>query len=373
MTGGVVVASVVQVDRAQAMAYRVGALGLAERGKDRPADLAVLDLGVQEYTPDSMRVALAARTSAELSDDRLIMVWAARGAPHLHRRRELGSLMKALWPVSDADASARINSAQIREGMKLGISAFTATAEAFRQVLTEPMARGAVSTEVSTRVPKALTYECRTCKARHIAGNVWQHSGLAGGVEVESRGKDATLAPIKNLPGPPTENEGIEKLIFTYLRLLGPATPAEVAKYLGSAPAEMRKIWPDDLAEVTVDGRKTWLPSGSLSALKAAEPVSGVRLLPPMDALLQARDRDLLVPDRALQKEVWRVLGNPGVLLVDGEIAGVWRAKMSGRKRVDLTITAFWTLNTKSRKLIEGEAAEVARARGAADATVDYT
>jgi hypothetical protein len=352
------------------MAYRVRALGLAERGKGRPADLAVLDLGVQEYTPDSTRVALAARTSAELSDDRLIMVWAARGAPHLHRRRELRSLMKALWPISDADASARIKSTQIPDGVKLGLRAFTATADAFREVLTGPTPRGVVSTEVSARVPKSLTYECRACKARHIAGNVWQHSGLAGAVEVESRGKDATLAPIKDLPGPPVENDGIGGLISTYLRLLGPATPAEVAKYFGSVSTEMRTVWPDDLAEVTVDGRKAWLPSGSVSALRTAEPVSGVRLLPPMDALVQARDRDVLVPDKALQKEVWRTLGNPGVLLVDGEIAGVWRAKMSGRKRVDLTVTPFGTLNHRARKGVEGEAAEVARARGVADATV---
>jgi hypothetical protein len=362
----------VDVDRAQVMAYRVGALGLAERGRKRPGDLAVLDLGVQEYTPDSMRVSLAARTSAELGDDRLIMVWAARGAPHLHRRRELGSLMKALWPVSDADASARINSAQIPDGVKLGIAAFTATAEAFREVLTTPMPRGEVSTEVSARVPRSLTYECRVCHARHIAGNVWQHAGLAGGVEVTSRGKDATLAPIGNLPGPPTGNAGIGGLISTYLRLLGPATPVEVAKYFGSASAEMRKVWPDDLAEVSVQGRKAWVPSASLPALTSAAPVPGVRLLPPMDALLQARDRDLLLPDKAQQKEVWRVLGNPGVLLVDGEIEGVWRAKMSGKKRVALTITPFGTLSARSRTGVDAEAAEVARARSVPDATVAY-
>jgi hypothetical protein len=367
-----VVASTLQVDRAQAMAYRVAALGLTERGTDRPGDLAVLDLGVQEYTPDSTRVALAARTSAELSDDRLIMVWAARGAPHLHRRRELRSLMKALWPVSDADAGARINSPQTPDGVKLGIAAFTATAEAFREVVTGPMTRGEVSTEVSARVPKALTYECRSCQARHIAGSVWQHSGLAGGIEVQSRGRNATLGPIKNLPGPPTENEGIGALIGTYLRLLGPAGPVEVAKYFGSASAEIRKVWPDDLVEVAVDGRKAWLPSGSMPALKSAAPIAGVRLLPPMDALLQARDRDVLVPDRRHQKEVWRTLGNPGVLLLDGEIAGVWRAKMSGRKRVDLTVTPFGTVPATSRKAIDAESAEVARARGVTDATVTY-
>ena len=50
------VAPVIQVDRAQVMAYRVAALGLAERSRQRPGDLAVLDLGVQEYTPGAGRV-----------------------------------------------------------------------------------------------------------------------------------------------------------------------------------------------------------------------------------------------------------------------------------------------------------------------------
>jgi hypothetical protein len=368
-----VVGAAVQVGRAQVMAYRVAALGLAERSKELPAKLAVLDLGVQEYTPGSVRVALAARTSGELSDDRLIMVWAARGAPHLHRRTELAALMKALWPVSDADAAARIKSGQIPDAGKLGVAAFTATAEAFREVVTKSMPRGVVSAEVSARVPRELTYECRSCEARHIAGNVWQHSGLAGAIEVEARGKDATLGPIKKLPGPPAKNAGIDGLIATYLRLLGPATPIEVAKYFGSSTAEMKKVWPAGLTEVTVDGRKAWLPDGSLAQLRAAGPVPGVRLIPPMDALLQARDRDVLVPDKAGQKEVWRTLGNPGALLVDGEIAGVWRAKMAGRKRVDLAVTSFGTLTAKIRKAVEAEAAEVARAREVLDAGVSYT
>jgi hypothetical protein len=366
------VTTVVNVDRAQVMAYRVGALGLASRSSVRPGDLAVLDLGVQEYTPDSVRIALAARTDGDLTDDRLIMVWAARGAPHLHRRRDLKELVKQLWPVSDADASARIKSGQIPEGMKLGLAAFVATASAFREVVTASMPRGEVSTEVSKRVPRSLTYECRSCQARHIAGNVWQHSGLAGGIEVESRGRDATLGPIRNAPPMPVENEGIGDLISTYLRLLGPATPIELGKYFGSTTAEMKKVWPAGLAEVTVDGRKAWLPSAAVADLESASRPSGVRLIPPMDPLLQARDRDLLVPDRAHQKEVWRILGNPGALLVDGEIAGVWRAKMSGRKRVDLTVTPFSKLTPTDRERAEEEAAEVARARAVPEVTVTF-
>ncbi|MEU7905950.1 DNA glycosylase AlkZ-like family protein [Actinoplanes sp. NPDC049118] len=360
------------VDRRQVMAYRVAALGLGRRGADRPGDLAVLDLGVQEYTPGSVQVALAARTDADLGDDRLLMVWAARGAPHLHRRGDLRTLVKALWPVSDADASARINSAQIPEGVKLGLKAFEATAGAFREVVTSSMPRGEASTRVSALVPRELTYDCRACGARHIAGNVWQHSGLAGGVEVESRGKDATLGPIRDAPPQPVRNAGIGALITTYLRLLGPATPVEVAKYLGSTAAEMKKVWPAGLTEVRVDGRVAWLPTSAVPELAGATAAPGVRLLPAMDALLQARDRDLLVPERARQKELWKLLGNPGALLIDGEIAGVWRARLAGRKRVDLTVTPFGSLTAKTRRAVEDESAVVARARGVAAATVTF-
>ncbi|GIE33598.1 hypothetical protein Ait01nite_066430 [Actinoplanes italicus] len=358
----------IDVDRARVMAYRIAAQGLADRTGDRPADLPLLDLGVQEYTPDSTRVALAARTTAEPDDERLITVWAARGAPHLHRRADLADLTGQLWPVSDDDAAARVRSGQIPDAARLGVRAFTATAEAFREVLTGPMPRGEASTQVSRRVPAELTYDCRSCAARHVAGNVWQHAGLAGGVEVLSRGKDAALGPLPDPPPIPAVNRGVDRLIATYLRFLGPAGPAEVAKYLGSTTTVIKSVWPPaGLAEVRVDGRRAWLPEASVDLLTSAPAPRGVRWLPPMDPLLQARDRDLLVPGRERQKEVWRILGNPGVLLVDGEIAGVWRAKMAGRKRVDLTVTAF---EKTAVDRVEQEAAHVARARGVPEARV---
>lgn len=363
-------AAALKVDRAQVMAYRVTALGLSHRDRKRPGDLAVLDLGVQESTPGSVQVALAARTTADPDDNRLVTVWAARGAPHLHRRAELPALAAALWPVSDADAAARIGSGQIPEGTKLGVAAFRATAEAFRDVVTTSMPRGEVSTQVSARVPATLTYDCRSCRARHIAGTIFQHAGLAGGVQVESRGSGATLGPLPDWPGVPVESVGISGVLSTYLRLLGPASPVEAAKYLGSATKEIRQVWPDGLAEVEVDGRKAWLPEASLRSLRNAESPTGIRLIPPMDPLLQARDRDLLVPERSRQKAVWRMLGNPGVLLLDGEIAGIWRAKMAGRSRMDLTVTAFGRIPAKARPALDVEAAVVAKARGAADAAV---
>ena len=70
-----------------------------------------------------------------------------------------------------------------------------------------------------------------------------------------------------------------------------------------------------------------------------------------------------LVPDKARQKEVWKILGNPGVLLADGEIAGVWRSKASGKKRLDFTLTPFDTVRPAVRKAAEDEASRVAATR----------
>jgi hypothetical protein len=97
-----------------------------------------------------------------------------------------------------------------------------------------------------------------------------------------------------------------------------------------------------------------------------------VRLLPPSDPYLQARDRDLLVPDKTRQKAVWRILANPGAIVVDGEVVGLWRAKRAGRSRLDITLQPFAELAGDRRTALEEEAAVVAAVRGAGDVRVRY-
>jgi hypothetical protein len=96
-----------------------------------------------------------------------------------------------------------------------------------------------------------------------------------------------------------------------------------------------------------------------------------VRLLPPGDPFLQARDRGLLVPDKNREKEVWRAIGGPGALLVGSEIAGIWRAKAAGRK-LDITVTPFGPLSGGVRKALGCEADTVASTRGAAEARLHF-
>ena len=55
-----------------------------------------------------------------------------------------------------------------------------------------------------------------------------------------------------------------------------------------------------------------------------------LRLVGSHDPYLQLRDRDLLVAERSKQKDLWRTLGRPGALLIDGEVVGTWRPRTSG-------------------------------------------
>jgi hypothetical protein len=358
-------------DRTQVMAYRLLAQQLDR--VDGPAhELAVLDLGVQDTPYGAARQALAARTTASPDDPELRMAWTHRGAPHLHRTADLVSLMPALWPFSDADATSRIKAGPIREGAELGLKAFEQTAKAFRKAVREPMPKGEVSTAVSALVDDRLTYDCRSCAARHISGGLFQSAGLAGGVGVRVTGAQTVVEPLDARGSVPKRSAGVAAVIDAYLRLLGPATAGEVAKFIGTTQTHLRPFWPKSLVEITVDGRRTYLPEAAVETFAKAETPRVVRLLPPSDPLLQARDRTLLVPDKAHQAEVWRILGNPGALLVDGEIVGTWRAKASGKRELAVTVTPFGSLPKKARAAVEAEAAVVAGVRGTAGAAVTF-
>ncbi|RPK56908.1 hypothetical protein EES43_23325 [Streptomyces sp. ADI96-02] len=359
----------IDVTREQVLAYRVAAQGL-DRSLAAPE---VLALGVQDTPYGSARIALAARGA---SPDGLELVWSFRGAPHLHRRAGLPALAGALWPLDDADATARISTASIREGARLGLAAFRATAEAFRAAVTEPTAKGEVSTAVSAAVEPSLTYWCATCGARHISGLLFQQAALFGSVGVAAERGRTVLSPLAEPFPVPEAASGTAGLVRAYLRFLGPATPAEAAAFLGTKPAVVRAVWPDGLAEVAVDGRSAWLPESRLPELRAATSGDAVRLLPPGDPYLQARDRALVVPERGRQKEVWRPIGGPGAVLAGSEVVGIWRARSHGAGggggTVEVTVTAFAPLPAAVRRSVEAEAGRVAAARGAEGARVRF-
>jgi hypothetical protein len=363
--------------REQVIAYRVDAQQLQRTGRTARG-LAVLDIGVQESAGEQARLAFDARLPKSPGadcigpDTPLALVWSLRGAPYVHRRSELNRLAGALYPLSEADATQRLNETgpSVKRKGLAAMDQFTSAVDAMRDVVRKPTAKGAVSTAVTKAIPKAMWRECRACKTSHISDSAMRSSFLAAGLELQpdtappvlQRRKGARVVTKPDL-------KALTALVRAYLTLLGPATLVHAAGYLDARRADVEAAWPDDLIEVAVAGSKAWLPAECESAFSSPPAPDVVRLLGGFDPYLQARDRDLIVPDKAVQKALWPVLGRPGALFVEGEVAGTWRPKASGKK-LTLVVEAFGPLPPAVWDQVDGEAERVAAVRGIESVTV---
>jgi hypothetical protein len=231
-------------------------------------------------------------------------------------------------------------------------------------VVTRPTAKGAVSTEVSRRIPAAMRRDCRACKAQHISDSAMRAAFLGAGLELDPDTSPPLLLPRPKAKRPErVDRDALTALARRYLALLGPAGVGDFAGYVDARRADVAQVWPDGLETVTVDGRSLQIGAEDVDALRSARPRELVRLLGPFDPFLQAGDRTLLVPDKAMHKALWPVLGRPGVLLVDGEVVGVWRSKAT-KTRLTLTVEAFVPVSKAAWAQVEAEAARVGEARG---------
>jgi hypothetical protein len=337
--------------RSAVLAYRLRANGLATPAKALPG---VLDVGVQDTPPGATApLALRARgTAAEPYDDGdLALVHSVRGTMHLHLKADLPLLAAALRPDDADDLLVSVHGQFFRElsAARLAVSdALDAVAEAMRRVMSggEERAKGELSGAVTPLVPEALTPWCGGCGVRHVHDGLFRMATLQAGLRLRPTGDGSAvfLAPVRAVrASPPSDvSAGRRELMRRFLRRCGPADPGTLAAWLGLSPRAARRWWSllaDDLVEVDVEGQRLWTHRGDLDDLAGAEPVPGARALPAYDPVVEVADRALLVPDPVRRRQVWRAAANPGVVLLDGEVAGFWR-----RRRESVTVTAFQAL-----------------------------
>jgi hypothetical protein len=211
---------------------------------------------------------------------------------------------------------------------------------------------------------------CRPCDAIHLYEQPFRLAALRAGLELEAGTSPPVLRPVPGFT-PATDVPDRLDVVRAYLRLLGPATPQHVAGYLDAPVKDVKAHWPTDAVEISVDGEPRWLLADDLDRLGDAPP--GVTcLLAPFDLYLQARDRSLVIPDPARAKDLWRMLGRPGGVLVDGEVVGTWRAKKSG-SAVTVTIEPWAPVAPAERTAIGEQAERLSAFRGLALAGVEMS
>lgn len=362
---------------AQLRAHRILGTGLA-RTTTGPAQLPVWDLGIQDRDGSS-RLAIATRLADPAAIGSIdepggtggpVLLWSLRGAPHLHRRADAARFAAALWPADDADAAARLSgdAGRLHSDGADPLQAYRVVSDAMRAVITDATVKGAASAAVTAAIPAQYSGFCRACGSVHVREMLFRVAALPAAIGLIADTKPVALEPLSHPYPPPSGQRRLDELVTGYYRLYGTGTAAEVATHLGTSAGSIRGSLPADLVTVTVDAARTKAPAALVDQLTGAdvEAAAGlVRLLPPADPLLQPRDRSVLAPDRASQKDLWPILGSPGAVLAGGGLAGSWRTRASGRA-LTVTVTPWRKLAKDERTALESEAELVGTIRGVA-------
>lgn len=362
--------------------------------------------GIQDSPPGSAALALNARTEitpAVLTDhlDRhtVVTTWAMRGAPLLVPVEDAAVFTTGVLPPTQAGRLHLIRGVeQSLTRLSMGLDEVTdlvrveVSGVLTGRLLTVNELGEEVAPRVAARLPDA-TREVWDSEGPHAKGQpvgeavvhfVLRLLTLEGLVclapstgTASGRGGRFTLVQeLTGGPFPPMDPEAARaKLLRRYLHCYGPSTRADFAAWLGVTATDARAWW--DLltadsgegTEVTVDGRRAWCLSTDLPTLTADTDLPGtpgsphVRFLPPHDPYVQGRDRTTLV-EKSRHRDVWKTVGAPGTVLLDGRIAATWRPKTSGRT-LTVTISPFTPLSDTARAAFRNEADRLGPFRGA--------
>lgn len=162
--------------------------------------------------------------------------------------------------------------------------------------------------------------------------------------------------------------QGTAELARRFLHAYGPATPRAFADWLGSTPAQAKRLWrqiEEELEPVTTAGKKAFILQADRESFRRADTEESLLLLGPHDPYLDIRDRAILLEDTAAQRQVWRTVGNPGVVLKGGKIIGIWKTR-TPREKLSVTTTLWEPLSAPEQRELERQMEGYASFRGLA-------
>lgn len=384
--------------RDDVIAFRLRAHGLGERVETDELTAAAGRCGVQDSPPGSALLALHARVDHLMPEivDRavaerdLMRTWAMRGAPFLVPTADASVFTTGVLPPTEAGrAQLILGVQQSLDALGLDVDEIiAATRAATVEVLPgRRLAIGPLGEEVASRIATTLPKRQREqweAEGPYSAGQPLGEGIVHFCVRIlaleqvicfaHREGRSAPFVLVDewlDRPVPQMDPVGARaELVRRYLRCYGPSTRADFASWLGVRSGDARDWWDlvaDELTEVDV-GRRAWLLTEDTPRLGDSPTPQGVRLLPPRDPYTQLRDRStILAPEH--HGTVWRSIGEPGTVLVDGRIAGSWRPRKRGR-RLTVTVTPFADLTRGDEERVRAEAERLGPLRGASSVDV---
>lgn len=184
----------------------------------------------------------------------------------------------------------------------------------------------------------------------------------------ERQADSPTFTSFRNWTGhePVWRPEAEKALVRKFLHCYGPATRSSFVNWLGASPRQAARLW-DGVAEEmepiqTASGTGYILSADRERLLSAPGCGERLILLGAHDPYLDMRDRDVILDQRPLHKSVWKTVANPGVILRDGRIVGIWKAKTL-TENMEISITLWESLSAAEQRRLADLAEEYAAFR----------
>jgi len=339
------------------LAFRLARHRVTERAADAAT---AASPGLQDTPPGTAGAALAAR--ADVGPDaleELVVVPSLRGAPTAVAPADLALFTAGLEPADEEEARHLTGNAWKSLEEHTAMEALDVASDAVRETLSDgPRVKGEFHRALTERVPEDLRWWCEGCGEHHVHPSLWRATGIRGVLAIVGReGRSPVFGTPP--PAPPVDDPG-GALARRYLQVHGPSTPQLFRQWALLTLPHAKRLWAR-AGELAAVGEKWVLAEDAELDAPAPE---GARLLPNLDPLASARDREVLVPDADLRKRIWTSLGGPGMALLDGEVAGLWRPRKKG-KRLVVELEPLRTPTTAEREALAEEAERLAPFRGA--------
>lgn len=398
-TGG----TAARVRTSDVIAFRLHAHHLTRRRPSDELHEMAGACGIQNSPPGSALLALHARVENVtperidhlVGEERtLLQTWCLRGAPFYLPTVDAPVFTTGVLPATEtARLHLIIGIEQALNTLRLGLDEVVdMTAEEIGPVLSgRQLAINELGAELAERIADKLSPAQReTWQAigPYGANQPWGEAVVHFCIRIVTlRGmvclapRNENKAPFVLLeewlghPLPRVDSDSTRAtLLRRYLHCHGPSTRKDFAAWVGVYAGDVEPWWTmrdDELTPVEYDGRRAWILTDDLDTLLSPSVTHhAVRLLPPRDPYTQMRDRETIV-DKKYHREVWKPVGEPGTILADGSIVGIWRARKHSRK-LTLTIKTFRSPSTKLREQVREKAEHVAELRGASTVRIEF-
>lgn len=356
---------------------------LAEPGEPSAAACAEVTralCGVHAQVLSAAEVSLATRIAGATRRDvrealwsgrSLVKTYGPRGTVHLLPAADLPMWCGALGALAEErrPSGERLMSAEETAEVAAGLAEILADAELTVDELTEALAE---TVGPWTADPVMDAFQEKWPRWRWAQQALAYRGALCFGPNKGRRG--TYTSPRRWLPGftPMAADAAVGELVRHYLYGYGPATVAEFARWLAAPKGWAERAFAalgTEIEPVTLAEAPQPVPAWQLAGDRLPdERPRGLRLLPYFDAFgVGSHPRGLLFAGGAAERALaGGQAGNFPLLLIDGQVAGVWHQRRSGR-RLQLTVEPLHPLGPSHRAELAEQAARLAEIQETAE------